>query len=58
MYGYIVVVMNIGKTLIPCAGVLVIVHAHNMYGHPIEYFSLDICMGVDGSGFSELVIQQ
>jgi hypothetical protein len=50
--------LDIGKTLIPCVGFLVIVHAHDMYDHPIDDFSLDICMGVDGSGVGELVIQQ
>jgi hypothetical protein len=50
--------LNIGKTLIPCAGVLGIVHAHDMYDHLIDDLSLAICLGVEGSGFGELGIQQ
>jgi hypothetical protein len=48
--------LDIWKTLIPCAGVLGIVHAHDMYDHPIDDLSLAICLGVEGSGFGELGI--
>jgi hypothetical protein len=50
--------LDIGKTLIPCAGVLGIVHAQDMYDHPIDDLSLAIYLGVEGSGFGELGIQQ
>jgi hypothetical protein len=50
--------LNIGKTLIPCAGVLGIVHAQDMHDHPIDDLSLAICLGVEGSGFGELGVQQ
>jgi hypothetical protein len=50
--------MDIGKTLIPCVGVIGIVHAQDMYNHPIDNLSLAIYLGVEGSGFDELSIQQ
>jgi hypothetical protein len=50
--------LNIGKTLIPCVGVLGIVHVHNMHDHPIDDLSLAICLGVESSGFGELGVQQ
>ena len=50
--------LNIGKNHIPCAGVLGIVYAQDMYDHPIDDLSLAICLGVEGSGFGELGIQQ
>jgi hypothetical protein len=46
--------LNIGKTVIPCVGVLVIVHAQDMHDHLIEDLCLAICLGVEGSGFGEL----
>ena len=50
--------LNIGKTLIPCVGMFLIVHEHDMYDHPIDDLSLAIYLGVEGSGFGELGIQQ
>jgi hypothetical protein len=58
MQGSVVAMLDIGKNLIPCVGVLGIVHARNMYDHPIEYLSLSICLEVEGTGFGELFIQQ
>ena len=58
MYGSIVVVLSIGKTLIPCAEVLGIVHAWDVHDHPVEDLSLAICLGVEGSGLGELGVQQ
>jgi hypothetical protein len=58
MQGSIVAMLNIGKTLSQCAGVLGIVHTQDMYDHPIDNLSLAICLGVEGSGFCELGIQQ
>jgi hypothetical protein len=49
--------LDIGKTLIPYVGVLGIVHAQDMYDHPIDDLSLDIYLGVEGNGFGELGIQ-
>jgi hypothetical protein len=48
--------MDIEKTLIPCAGVLGILHVQDMYDHPIYELNLAICLGVEGSGFGELGI--
>jgi hypothetical protein len=45
MYGSIVVVMNIGKNIIPCSRVIRIVHVHNMHNHPVEDLVLAICLG-------------
>jgi hypothetical protein len=58
MQGSIVAMLDIGKNLIQCVGVFLIVHAHDMYDHPIDDLSLAICLGVEGSGFGELGIQQ
>jgi hypothetical protein len=58
MYGSVVAVMNIGKTLIPCVGVLGIVHAQDMHDHPVDELGLAIFLGVEGNGFGELGVQQ
>jgi hypothetical protein len=58
MKGSIVAMLDIGKTLIPCVGVLGIVHVHDMYDHPIDDLSLAIYLGVEGIGFGEIGIQQ
>ena len=51
MYGSIVVVLKIGKTLIPCAWVIGIVHEKDMHDHLVDDLSLAIRLGVEGSGF-------
>jgi hypothetical protein len=58
MQGLVVAMLDIGKTLIPCAGVLRIVHAQDMYAHLIDDLSLAIYLGLEGSGLGELGIQQ
>ena len=58
MQGSVVAMLDIGKTLIPCEGVFWIVHAQDMYDHPIDDLILAICLGVERSGFIELGIQQ
>jgi hypothetical protein len=50
--------LYIGKTLIPCVRVLVIIHAHDMHDHSIYELGLSICLGVEGRGFGELGVQQ
>jgi hypothetical protein len=50
--------MNIGKILIPCAGVLGIVHWKDMHDHTFDEISLAIYLVVEGSGFGELGVQQ
>ena len=57
MYGSIVTVLSIGKTLIPCAQMFVILHAQHMHDHPIDDLGLAIRLGVEGSGFGELGVQ-
>ena len=54
----VVVMLDIGNTLIPCGRVLGILHAHDVYDHWINNLSLAIYLGVEGSGFGELGIQQ
>jgi hypothetical protein len=54
MYGSVVVVMNIGKTLIPSVGVLGIVHAQDVHDHLVDDLGLAIRLGVEGSGLGEL----
>jgi hypothetical protein len=54
MYGSVVDVLKIGKTLIPSVRVLGIVHAQDMHNHPIDDLGLAIHMGMEGSGLSEL----
>jgi hypothetical protein len=58
MQGSVVAFLDIGKTLIPCARVLSIIHVQNMYDHMIDDLILAICFSVEGSGFGELAIQQ
>ena len=57
MYGSIVTVLNIGKTLILCAWMLGIVHAQDMHDHPVDDLDLDTQLGVEGRGFGELGVQ-
>jgi hypothetical protein len=57
MYGSIVVVLNIGKTLIPGFGVLGILHAQDVHDHQVDDLSLSILLGVEGSGLGELGVQ-
>jgi hypothetical protein len=58
VYGSVVVVLNIGKTLISCAGVIGIVHAKDMHDHSVDNLGLAILMGVEVIGFVELGVQQ
>ena len=58
MHGSFVAMLDIGKTLIPCARVLGIIHAQVMHDHPIYNLILAICLGVEGRGFGELGVQQ
>jgi hypothetical protein len=54
----VVVVLNIGKTLIPCTWMLRVVHAQDVHNHLIDDLCLAISLGVERSGFSELGVQQ
>jgi hypothetical protein len=57
MYGFIVTLLNIGKTLIPCVWMLGIVHAQDMHDHPVDDLGLAIHLEVEGHGLGELVVQ-
>jgi hypothetical protein len=50
--------MNIGETLIPCTQMLRVVHAQDVHNHSIDDLCLVVYLGVERSGFSELVVQQ
>jgi hypothetical protein len=58
MKGSVVAMMDIRKALIPCARVLGIIHAKDMYNHSFYDLDLAICLGVEGHGFGELGVQQ
>jgi hypothetical protein len=45
------------ENLIPCVRVLKIAHAHDMHDHLIYDLNFSICLGVEGHGFGELVVQ-
>jgi hypothetical protein len=57
MYGSIVNVLKIGKTHIPCAWMLGIVHVKNMHDHHVDDLGLAIHLGVECHGFGELGVQ-
>jgi hypothetical protein len=54
----VVVVFDIWKTLVPCMGMLRIVHVKDVHNHPIDDLVLAIGLGVERSGFFELGVQQ
>jgi hypothetical protein len=58
MESHVVVVLNIGKTLIPCIWILRVVHAQDMHNHLIDDLRLAISLGVESNGFIELGVQQ
>ena len=58
MQNLVVVVMDIGKALVPCVRVLLIIHVKNMHNHLIYDLGLVICLGVEGHGFGELGVQK
>jgi hypothetical protein len=54
----VVAMLNIGKTLIPCRQMLIFLHVQDVHNHPIDNLYLAIDLRVEGSGFSELGVQQ
>jgi hypothetical protein len=58
MQGSVVGMLDIGKALIPCARVILIIHAKDMHNHSIDDLGLAIYLGVEGRGFGELGVQQ
>jgi hypothetical protein len=58
MYFSIVIVLNIGKTLILGARVFGIVHVQDVHDHPVDDLGLATHLGVEGSRLGELGVQQ
>jgi hypothetical protein len=54
MQSLVVAILDIGKALIPCVRVILIIHAKDMHNHPIYNLGLAIRLGVEGHGFGEL----
>jgi hypothetical protein len=45
MESLVVIVLNIGETLIPCMWMVRVVHAQDVHNHPIENLCLVIFLG-------------
>ena len=58
MKGFVVGVLNMGETLIPCAHMFGVVHAQDMHDHSVDDLCLAISLGVEGGGFGELGVQR
>jgi hypothetical protein len=58
MESHVVVVLNIGKTLIPTTNILRFIQARDVHNHLIDDLCLAIGLRVEGSGFSGLGVQQ
>jgi hypothetical protein len=58
MESHVVTLLDIGETLVPCTWMLRIVHAQDVHSHLIDDLCLDIGLGVEGSEFCELGVQQ
>jgi hypothetical protein len=54
----VVTVLDIWETLVPCTGMLRIVHAQDVLNHMIDELGLAIGLGVERCGFCELGVQQ
>jgi hypothetical protein len=58
MQGSVVAMLDIGKALISCVSVILIIHVKDMHNHLIYDLGLVICLGVEGHGFGEIGVQQ
>jgi hypothetical protein len=58
MQSLVVAMLNIGDTFISCARVLGIIHVKDIHDLSNYDLGLVICLGVEGSGFGELRVQQ
>jgi hypothetical protein len=58
MESHVVVVLNIGNTLIPCTKILRVIHAQDVHNHLIDELCSAIGLRVEGSGFSGLGVEQ
>ena len=50
----VITVLYIGEALIPCAWMLQIVHAQNVYNHPLDDLFLAISLDMESCGIGEL----
>jgi hypothetical protein len=58
MESHVVIVMNIGETLVPCMWMLRIVREKDVHNQPIDDLCLDVGLGVECNGFCDLGVQQ
>jgi hypothetical protein len=58
MESHVVVVLNIGKNLIPSTNILRFIHVQDVHNHLIDDLCLAISLRMEGSGFSGLGVQQ
>jgi hypothetical protein len=58
MEGFVVIVLNIGETFIPCTHMLRFVHAQHVHNHMIDELYLVVCLRLESSVFSELGVQK
>jgi hypothetical protein len=58
MESHVVTMLNIWETLVPCMGILRIVHAQDVYNRLIDNLGLANGLGVEISGFCDLGVQQ
>jgi hypothetical protein len=58
MESHVVTMLDIWETLVPCTGMLRIVHAQDVHNNPIDDFGLAIGLAVESSVFGELGVQQ
>ena len=52
--GFVTVVLNIGKALIPRVWMLRIVHVQDVHSHHVDDLYMSIILGVEGSLFHDL----
>ena len=55
--GTIIAMLYIGEALIPCAWILWVLHAQNVYNHPVDDLYLAISLGMERCGLGELGVQ-
>ena len=53
----VVAVLYIGEAPIPCVWILLIVHAQNVYDHPVDDLYLAISLQMESCGLGELGVQ-
>jgi hypothetical protein len=58
MESHVVVVLNIGKTLIPSTNILTFIHVQDVHNHLIDDLFLAIGLRMEGSGFSGIGVEQ